>query len=452
MARFGLLSRLVLILLGSLVLYGAVTLVLLRWEATHHTRPAPFLRVKQFAADIDLFAAAPSALWPTILRTLGNTDIRVAIEDGPPPLDGFIPAPLLQARLRRFARDPASATALVYTSAGQLGRDPRDQVEGFMALAMFPLPDGRTLVARPALEPAGRAVMFGLPLGLWIGLGGAVLAAVAVGMAVRELRPLRALTRSVERFDGRQTLALDPAADGAPDVRALAAAIAVMQQRIGTLLRDRTLMVGAISHDLRTYLTRLQLRVMSLPDGDVGARCVSDLDAMGALIADALAYARGSDVALQRQCIDLADVAATEIAEREAIGTPMPIKADLADASVTGDRVALRRVIANLLDNALRFGRSLVRVTVALIGQHIHLTVEDDGPGVPPTYRVSVLQPFYRVEESRNSRTGGAGLGLAIAAQIVEAHGGTISIDQSPLGGARIQIRLPRASAEGGYD
>ena len=155
---------------------------------------------------------------------------------------------------------------------------------------------------------------------------------------------------------------------GAPDVRALAAAIAAMQQRISLLLRERTLMVGAISHDLRTFLTRLQLRVMSLADETMRTRCVADLDAMNVLIADALAYARGSDVALEHQSLDLADIAATEIAEREAVGAGLPIEACLADARILGDRVALRRVVANLLDNATRYGRSRLRVTVALAG------------------------------------------------------------------------------------
>ena len=182
---------------------------------------------------------------------------------------------------------------------------------------------------------------------------------------------------------------------------------------------------------------------MSLADETMRARCVADLDAMNVLIADALAYARGSDVALEHQSLDLADIAATEIAEREAVGAGLPIEACLADARILGDRAALRRVVANLLDNATRYGRSRLRVTVALAGGRAHLVVEDDGPGIPPAERSAVVLPFYRVEASRNRETAGTGLGLAIAARIVEAHGGGISFDASPWGGALVRVSIP---------
>jgi signal transduction histidine kinase len=113
---------------------------------------------------------------------------------------------------------------------------------------------------------------------------------------------------------------------------------------------------------------------------------------------------------------------------------------------IEGEPVALRRLFANLIDNALRFGTSC-DIALARCGEHLCVSVDDDGPGTPASERQAVLEPFYRLEPSRSRATGGSGLGLAIVKQIAEAHGGSIAIDASPLGGARVTITLPAARA-----
>jgi signal transduction histidine kinase len=216
-----------------------------------------------------------------------------------------------------------------------------------------------------------------------------------------------------------------------------------MQERIAGLVRGRTVLLGAISHDLKTYLTRLRLRAETIPEPEQQERTVRDLDDMTALIEDALALARGASVSERREEVDIADLIAKEIADRKD-GRLRLRDAPARPAMVRGDAVALRRLMANLIDNALRYGAG-AEVAVEDAGAEIVVLIDDDGPGIPALERSAVFEPFYRVEPSRSRETGGAGLGLAIARAIVEAHGGRIGADGAPEGGARIRIVLPTA-------
>ena len=336
MARFGILGRLLLILLSALLALSATNLLILRWQDVHHTRPAPFLRVRQFAADADLLAATPATSRPALLRALralGDQLLRLKVEDRAPDLTGFIHAPRLEAKLHGFAHTSTGAATQVYTSASQANRSPLDKVEGFMALAVTKLPDGAYLSATPNLQSqGGQPTLFGAPTALWIGLSGAVVAVLAVYGAIRELRPLRRLAGSLDAFTGAVPN-LSSISASAPEVRALTAATEAMQHRVSELMRERTIMIGAVAHDLRTLLTRMQLRLLTLADEAVQARFSADLDAMSKLIEDALAFARGVDAKLTRCPLDLSDLVATEIAEREALGASLPIQTMLSTPS-----------------------------------------------------------------------------------------------------------------------
>ncbi len=268
--------------------------------------------------------------------------------------------------------------------------------------------------------------LLGRPLSLWVAvLGLAVAGLVTIG-ARHELGPLRRLTEAVSRFDGR---AAEPALarQGAPEIRRLAQAVQAMQERIVGLMGERSMLIGAISHDLKTYLTRMRLRAERVAEPERRDRLVEDVDAMTALIETSLGFARGTATEVGRAPVDLADIVAVEVAEHAAQGARISLSGEeVADATVAGDAVALRRVVANLIGNAVKFGRSSVAVAVRRAGGACEVVVEDDGPGIPEDERSAVFSPYYRVERSRNRRTGGTGLGLAIARQIAEAHGGTI--------------------------
>jgi len=456
MARIGLLGRIMLLLLGSLSLMVLVTVALDGWQRRQEgprfaTR---FPRVDQAASIMTLLRDAEPVLRPAILKAVSGEALRAEIADSAPDEAGLIREPRLERRLRRMTGAPEGSLR-AYTDTAMLhpGVDPGDVNErnqngpiGKLATATYRLPDGRILVIS-AVEKH-RSIMpwlLGQPLSLWVAVLGAVVAALVLVGTRHELAPLRRLTEAVTRFDGR---AHQPVATpkGAPEIRRLSQAIRDMQDRIVGLLGERSLLIGAISHDLKTYLTRLRLRAEGVADPERRDRLVEDLDAMTALIDTSLGFARCTAVEVGRTAVDLGDLVAVEVAEHAVQDTDIQIADDdEQDAVVAGDAVALRRVIANLIGNAVKFRHSSVAVAVQRTGGLCRVVVEDDGPGIPEAERAAVFSPFYRIERSRNRETGGTGLGLAIAQQIAEAHGGTVMADASPLGGARLVLTLPSA-------
>jgi len=302
------------------------------------------------------------------------------------------------------------------------------------------LASGGYLVVETAGELLAR--LFGLPTGFWAGIVGFVVMALAILAIARETRPLSRLAGSVEQF-GAALEAVPMPEQGAPEMRALIGAVNRMQSRIATLVKSRTFVLGAISHDLRTYLTRLRLRVETLPAGTVRERVVRDVEDMQALVEEALAFAHATFVDPKKQPVDLVQVIARECEERAAMGDSVSFTAPPQPMVIAGTAAALGRVVANLVDNAIKYGGQ-ADVAVAAVGETVEVTVDDRGPGIPPAQRELVFEPFRRLEDSRNREKGGAGLGLAIARQIAEIHGGTIAVEDRPGGGSRFRVRLPR--------
>jgi signal transduction histidine kinase len=208
------------------------------------------------------------------------------------------------------------------------------------------------------------------------------------------------------------------------------------------LVRGRIAMIGGISHDVRTFLTRLRLRVDRIPDEEERERAAADIADMIRLLDDALLASRAGSGELTEELVDFAQVVTTEVDDRRLADKPVDLMAATPNTTVLGDRLALRRVVSNLIDNALIYG-TIAHLTITADAEFVTLLVDDEGAGIPPDQREQILEPFVRLEDSRNRRTGGAGLGLAVARSLVEAHGGTISIGEAPGGGARLTVRLP---------
>lgn len=229
------------------------------------------------------------------------------------------------------------------------------------------------------------------------------------------------------------------------EIAALIGAFDRLQNRLAHLLRTRIAMLAGISHDIRTFTTRLRLRVDAIPDDAERERAVADIEDMVRLLDDALLATRAGAGELAEELVELDEIVRAEVDDRRAEGRAIELDAGSAPggAVVLGDRLALRRVVANLLDNALHYGGA-ARIALESDDRAVVLTIDDRGPGIPEAEREAVLEPFVRLETSRSRRTGGAGLGLAVARSLVDAHGGSIGIDDSPDGGARIVVRLPR--------
>jgi signal transduction histidine kinase len=294
----------------------------------------------------------------------------------------------------------------------------------------------------------GNAILLGplgLPVGFGAGIFGTLIALLALLVMHRETKPLARLAEAVDRVD----LSLDPVAlpearRSAPEIRSLIDAFNRLQGRLGELLRSRMAMLGGISHDVRTYATRLRLRAEKISDEAERDRAIADINDMILLLDDALLASRAGAGELAEEMVEIDDIIRAEVADRRSGGARIDYQGGHCEQVpiVLGDRLALRRVVANLADNAIKYGGS-AHLRSTIVNKHFLLTVDDEGAGIPPEHRQAMLEPFSRLETSRSRGTGGAGLGLAIARGLVEAHRGTLSIQEAPSGGARISVRLP---------
>ena len=227
---------------------------------------------------------------------------------------------------------------------------------------------------------------------------------------------------------------------GPAEVAKAAAAFNLMQDRIRRYVRDRTVMIGSVAHDLRTPLTRIRFRVEDVPK-PVRDKIIADIEEMEAMIAATLAFVRDASSLVAREPLDLSRLAAGMVDDMRAIGTDVTLES-AQPAPISGDPIALRRVIANLIANAAKFGaRARVRVTAS--ARQAVLEVDDDGPGLVEADLERVFEPFVRIEASRSRDTGGAGLGLAVCRTIARAHGGDATLMNLPQGGLRARLVLP---------
>lgn len=225
---------------------------------------------------------------------------------------------------------------------------------------------------------------------------------------------------------------------GPPEIVRVAQALNAMRTRLIDHVAQRTTMLAAITHDLGTPLTRLAFRIERLPAAD-RARAIADIEEMRAMIQSVLEFARGES--RPHMALDLApllvglaeDMAITGARIERDISVPLP---------VMGDPAALRRLFANLVDNALRYAGN-ARIGAVVEDGRVRVRIDDDGPGIPAALSASLFDPFVRAEPSRSRETGGIGLGLSIARNIAEAHDGEIGAENRDTGGARFTVSLP---------
>lgn len=275
----------------------------------------------------------------------------------------------------------------------------------------------------------------------WMVGASVVLLLIAIHFMRLQVRPIRRLARAVESFGkGRDPGPFRP--QGAAEVRAAARAFNQMRERINRFVAQRTEMLAAVSHDLRTPLTRMKLELELLRDhGDpIVAGLQADVAEMEQLVEDYLAFARGEG----RETIEptpLAPILESMRERAQRSGLAAEVEADPA-LTLPVRPLAFRRCLANLVDNACRHAR-WVGISARRDTHHVEIAVEDDGPGIPEAQRERVFQPFVRLDQSRSRATGGVGLGLTIARDIVLGHGGDLTLDRSRKGGLKATVRLP---------
>jgi signal transduction histidine kinase len=226
---------------------------------------------------------------------------------------------------------------------------------------------------------------------------------------------------------------------GARELRGAARAFNAMQDRIRRYLDSRTRVLAAMSHDLRTPLTRLRLRVEAIDDHTLRTQCVGDIDEMSKMVSGALSLFRGLN---DEESPESTDVNATLSAlQREfaAMGKEVTISGT-AGASIQAKPLALKRCLANLLHNAVQYGKRAH--VVVEDGTALTIRIQDEGPGIAPELLEQVFEPFFRIESSRNRDLGGTGLGLSIARDIAQAHGGSLTLRNLPQGGLEATLVL----------
>lgn len=273
-----------------------------------------------------------------------------------------------------------------------------------------------------------------------LGLTAVILALIGVFIASRIARPLRNLARSAEAL-GRGENLPPLAEEGPEEIRRTAEAFNKMQGRLHRFVDDRTKMLAAIGHDLRTPLTSLKLRAEFVKDEDIQRRMFATIDEMQAMTEAAIAFARGESTAEETRAIDLEALVGSICDDQADLGHPVKY-IEGAKMSYRCRPDGLRRAVRNLVENAVRYGGE-AKVYIRNTETTADIVVEDRGPGIPEAMKERVFAPFFRLEASRNSETGGIGLGLSIARAITRQHGGDISLVSDGTGMKAI-ISLPR--------
>jgi two-component system osmolarity sensor histidine kinase EnvZ len=274
---------------------------------------------------------------------------------------------------------------------------------------------------------------------MWMVGTAMVMFAVATVFMRNQVRPIRRLAVAVDRFGkGRDVPDFKP--EGSTEIRLAAQAFNRMRERILRSISQRTDMLAGVSHDLRTPLTRMKLQLAMLGEGEEIADLKADVAEMEKLVEEYLAFARGESTE-EVVAADLADLIDDVVSGARRNGGAITFDTE-PDLTVPVRPNAFKRCLSNVVANAQRHAER-VDVHASRRRDAIEIVVDDDGPGIPAAEREEVFKPFYRREGSRNVATGGTGLGLTIARDIMRGHGGDITLEEAPLGGVRARLILP---------
>jgi signal transduction histidine kinase len=383
------------------------------------------------AAKQDADAAARALLFEAMLRR--------SLGDGRPVAVNVIEAPAmpLKPAATRSMKGPGMHGDWTPPWAAMHGASQ----PGLSFVAQVRLQDGE-LVTFDARQSAQTVAW---PYRLLLSLGVLLVAVVAVSLvAVRwATRPLNSLADAADELGGN--INRPPMEEKGPaEVIRAARAFNTMQSRLAGYVRDRTRVLAAMSHDLKTPITRLRLRAELLEDPQIRAKFTKDLDEMESMVGATLDFLRGQESGEPAQPVDVMALLESLQADMADMGGTVRIEGG-AKAPYPGRPQALKRCLANLLENAVNYGKS-AGVVVDDNESRLEIRIQDEGPGLPQSELEKVFEPFYRVEGSRSRETGGTGLGLTIAKSVAEAHGGSLVLRNRAEGGLEAVLVLPRSA------
>lgn len=449
-------TQLILLIVAVLVLAQAVSLWVLIGERNLAVQAAlGFEAVGRAANIVRLLEEAPEDLHPAILRAADSPLVRFSMT----------PEPSVDHTLHDDARDVVE-TRLRSLLDGDSRREIRVELHEVKG-RILPLPNLSPEMAeihkkmmRGTLSTIELNLSIALRGGQWLNVGtrfsrpalqwplvsllsfgttaGLLLVAVFWFLLTRLVGPLRRLSMAADSF-GRGEATSSLPVTGPHELRELTEAFNRMQDRLSRLIADRTRVLSALGHDLRSPLTAMRVRVELVEDDETRDTLIADIEEMQEMVDATLAFARG--------------IAEAEQPETKEVGEFLAqLRKDMLDAFelAAGDKIyfrirprSLRRALRNVIDNALRYsGTARVFWTADAAAVLIH--VEDDGPGIPESAMEEVFEPFFRVEKSRSRETGGHGLGLSIARTILRGQGGDITLKNRSSGGLSATISVPR--------
>jgi len=413
---------------------------------------------------IALVAAAQRTMVDEVTEAAGKQAAEVVgqLESGRPPVlevagsdeqmvQVMTPAGAVVASSSNVAGEPAVARLAPGQSAQVI--TPLDN-DAFIAVAQSAqTANGQRIVlvaralvdVRDTTKALTRLLIIGLPVMLAV-------VALATWFAVgRALAPVEAIRREVDEVSAAQLHRRVPQPKADDEIGRLAATMNRMLERLESARNSQRRFVSDASHELRSPITTIRQHAevaLAHPDRVTAAELaevvLAEQQRMHRLVEDLLLLARVDEhVPLTRAAVDLDDLAFEEGHRLRSTTSKRVDTSGVKAVRVQGDADALRRMVRNVGENAVRHASSRVDVTLVERGEEVVLTIDDDGPGIPATERARVLQRFVRLDEARSRDEGGSGLGLSIVDEVVRAHGGSMSIEQSPLGGARIVITLP---------
>jgi two-component system osmolarity sensor histidine kinase EnvZ len=272
---------------------------------------------------------------------------------------------------------------------------------------------------------------------IWTTVSAMLLFGVASIFMRNQIRPIRRLAEAAERF-GKGDELVPFKAEGAVEVRKAGYAFLRMRERVTRLLHERIEMLAGVSHDLRTPITRLKLSVVMLPESPQKQQIEADVTMLHHMVEGFLSFARGTTEEKKQKVILLPWI--KKITERHQI-ISINIQGD-SELEIKIKKTFLNRCLTNLVVNSEKYAKNLL-IDVKCLGATAVITFDDDGPGIPANEREHVFKPFYRLDQARNLDKVGVGLGLSVARDVVLSHGGQVDLMNSPMGGLRVQIRLP---------
>lgn len=444
----------VLILLGGLVTALLISAAIhLRERGKLLYRASTMLAAQRVADRVHMLDSLDAEAQRAFLGTLSSPDLRVSLDSGYRAIHADSPAPDFENMLRsRFAENRAIRIAANSAIPGNaLRHDLKWQSDS--AIGQSFVPPELALVVQVQLHNGRWAgfeftlpqIVFVWPYHLLANLLILLLVVLVLSLIAVRLatRPLLVLAEAAE--DLGKNINHPPLAEhGSTEVRRAAQAFNTMQNRLVRYIQDRTRILAAMSHDLKTPITRLRLRAELLDDSGLKEKFDKDLQEMESMVTTTLDFMRGVDSQEALQPVDIMALLESIQADGKEMGQEISIKGTITRPYL-GAPNALKRCLGNLIDNAIKYG---TRADIALSDSEnrLEIHIQDHGPGIPEAQLERVFEPFFRLEASRSRDTGGTGLGLSIARNIAQAHGGELVLCNLVSGGLEALLVLPRAN------